>query len=189
MYLLQHRRPLLQSVHDVLLDKRKLDIARQNLQLRQLLVGLAQQALLVLLLAQRKLRASLIPAPQTLLRHLRLPLRNHRDALLVLVQLVPLVLHVQDRPDSPLASMLLPRDQISRHDALVLRRNLVRAPGIAHGRVSVQRSPRIRKRCYTDAMRGDAMRVQQTRLRAGLAFRPRPAHVRQAPTPARSSYR
>jgi hypothetical protein len=52
VYLLQHRRSLLQAKQHILLHLRKLDIAGQLLQRRQLLIGLGQPAFLVLLPAQ-----------------------------------------------------------------------------------------------------------------------------------------
>jgi hypothetical protein len=49
MYLLQHLRPLLQPKHDIFLHERELHIGRQGLQVRQLLIRLRQQRLLVFL--------------------------------------------------------------------------------------------------------------------------------------------
>lgn len=98
MDLLQHRRALLQPVHHILLHQRKLDIRSELLQLRQLRVRLLDEALLVLLAPQRQLGPVCVALGQTLLRDRLLAVGQHRDALLVLPQLIALVLHVQDRP-------------------------------------------------------------------------------------------
>lgn len=92
--LLEHLGALLQAEDDVLLDQRELDAARELLELRQLRVRLLQQRLLVFLPPQREQRALLVARREHLPRYGRLFVREHRDAPLVLVQLVALEFHV-----------------------------------------------------------------------------------------------
>lgn len=66
--------------------------------MRQLCIGLLNQSFLVLLPPQRQLGSICVTLRQTLLRNRLLAVRQYRDALLVLSQLIALVLHVQDRP-------------------------------------------------------------------------------------------
>lgn len=65
----QHPRPLLKPKHHILLYQRKLHPGRQPLQLLQLRVRLGEQALLVLLPAQREQRARLVAAGEQVLGH------------------------------------------------------------------------------------------------------------------------
>lgn len=98
MDLLQHGSALLQPKQDVFLHKRKLDIACQDLQLRQLCIGLLDQAFLILLPPKRQLGSICVSLGQALFRDRLLTIGQHGDSLLVLSQLIALVLHVQDRP-------------------------------------------------------------------------------------------
>lgn len=115
VYVLQHLCALLQAKDDVLLYLRKLDARRQLLQLLQLRVRLGQQRLLVLFAPQREQRLGLVALGQHLLGNVRLLVRQNRYAPLVLVQLVALVLHVEDRPakarGAPVVSENGSRDQ------------------------------------------------------------------------------
>lgn len=96
--LLQHLCALLQAEDDVLLDLRKLDVARQLLKLLELRVRLDQKRLLVLFAPQCQQSALLVALGQHLLGDVCLLVGEDRYASLVLAQLVALVLHVQDRP-------------------------------------------------------------------------------------------
>jgi hypothetical protein len=76
---------LLQSEQDILLDESKLDIARECLQLCQLLIRLRQQRLLVFLPPQCKQSLLFMTRTKTFSRDLRLSCRDRRYTLLVLV--------------------------------------------------------------------------------------------------------
>ena len=98
MDLPQHCGTLLQAEYDIFLHQRKLDIRSQHLQLCQLPVRLRQQALLVLFAPEGELRFVGVAAFEAFFRDLSLAGGDYGYALLVLMQLVSLVLHVQDRP-------------------------------------------------------------------------------------------
>lgn len=113
MDLLEHRRALLQPENHVLLHERKLDVARQLLELRQLRIRLRNQAFLVLLAAERQLGLVYITLGQALFCDGLFAVGQDGNAFLILAQLVALDLHVQDR--------------------LVLGRDLVGAACVPHG--------------------------------------------------------
>ena len=96
--LLQHRSTLLQAKQNILLHKCKFHVARQLLELSQLRVRLGQQRFLVLLAPECEFRTGGITLCKTLFGYLLLAARQDGNALLVLVQFIALVLHVQDRP-------------------------------------------------------------------------------------------
>ena len=96
--LLQHSSTLLQPIQHIFLHKRKLDIACELLQLRQLCIGLLNQSFLVLLAPERQLGSVCVALGQAFLRDRLLTVGQHGNTLLVLSQLIALVLHVQDRP-------------------------------------------------------------------------------------------
>jgi len=97
MNLLQHRCPLLQPKHDILLHQRKLDVVRQDLQLRELLVRLAQQRLLILFPAQREEGFRFVILAKAFARDLGLAAGYDSNLALVLMQFVALDFEVEDR--------------------------------------------------------------------------------------------
>jgi len=95
--LLQHAGALLQTVQNVLLHERELDIRGQRLELRELRVRLCQQRFLVFLLSQREKGPWFIAVAKAFASDFFLAVREEDDFLLVLVQSVALVFHVEDR--------------------------------------------------------------------------------------------
>lgn len=136
--LLQHRRALLQPEQHVLLHERKLDVRRQLLQLRQLRIRLLDEPLLVLLAPQRQLGPRRVAARQALLRDRLLAVRQHRDALLVLPQLIALVLHVQDRPARELTVRMSQGDMPTHLSWAEILFELPELPMLSHQRTSMR---------------------------------------------------
>ena len=101
MDLLEDPSSLLQTKQNILLYLGELDLGRQPLQLLQLRVRLGQERLLILFAPQGEERSFLVALGEHLPRNIRLLVRQNGDAPLVLMELVALVLHVQDRPGSP----------------------------------------------------------------------------------------
>lgn len=96
--LLQDLCALLQTKDYVLLDEGELDVARELLKLVELRIRLGEQGLLVFFAPQGEEGALLVAPRQHLARNVRLLVRQHRDATLVLVQLIALDLEVEYRP-------------------------------------------------------------------------------------------
>lgn len=94
VYLLENLCALLQAEDDVLLDLGELDARRQPLELLELGVGLCEQRLLVLLLAEGGERALLVALREHLPGDVGLAVRQDGDTPLVLVELVALDLEV-----------------------------------------------------------------------------------------------
>lgn len=92
--LLEDLGALLQAEDDVLLDLGELDARGEALELLELGVGLGEQGLLVLLLAQGGEGALLVALREHLPRDVGLAVREDGDAPLVLVELVALDLEV-----------------------------------------------------------------------------------------------
>ena len=130
MNLPQHCGTLLQAEYNILLHQRKLHIRGQHFELCQLPVRLRQQALLVLFAPESELRLVGVTAPEAFFRDLGLAGGDYSYALLVLMQLVALVLHVQDRPTATVSKRHRKREKLEV--ILILRRDLVRAVRVAH---------------------------------------------------------
>jgi hypothetical protein len=96
--LLEDLGPLLQPEDDVLLDEGELDARDEAFELLELGVRLLQQRLLVFFAAEGEEGARLVAGRQHLLGDGRLLVRQDRDALLVLVELVALEFEVEDGP-------------------------------------------------------------------------------------------